>query len=426
MPNFPNILNSFPAIFRPPIIRTLFMMLCILSWVFLFGSDISAQITQDLQFIPLDKEELLRDQKIFQEKKIMQQEIFRQEMERIRVKTKILMKEISEAMKGELLKIRGELEKLQNETNRVNQEIVVNLDNVNDDFLESREDIRRNLESMQKEAKSLKKEIALIMESERDIWKGETENFQDSLLQAKGQVAAAQSEYTLERNISDYKNVTERKANTKPSQKSPFDKNIDSSRDKSTGDLDEEVQNTKSELESFKGESATNPSQKNENTLGKEEGKETAKLTLKEEKQKLLDFGNKIKILKKRVKTKSGSASKELIELGNKYLEAQRFIDSRDDLAKLTLLEFANQKDLYLGSYEQAAWAFKIALSFNRNKGETHLTIGKIYDEINDGENAIMYARLAHLVFRHKNNKVKSQEAQSFIETLEKKYGDKT
>jgi hypothetical protein len=130
--------------------------------------------------------------------------------------------------------------------------------------------------------------------------------------------------------------------------------------------------------------------------------------------------------LKKRIEGKSGNASPELIELGNEYLAAQRFIDSRDDLEKVALLQYANIKSLPLGSYEQAAWAFKIALRFNTNKGQTHLTIGKIYDEINDGKNAIMYAKLAHLVFRQKKNATKMKETQNFIESLTKKYEDKT
>jgi hypothetical protein len=85
-------------------------------------------------------------------------------------------------------------------------------------------------------------------------------------------------------------------------------------------------------------------------------------------------------------------------------LGAQPFIDSLDDMEKLALLQFTNKKGLPLGSYEQAAWAFKIALTFNINKAETYMQIGKIYNEVNDGDNAIMYARLAYLLFK-KNKK---------------------
>jgi hypothetical protein len=106
-------------------------------------------------------------------------------------------------------------------------------------------------------------------------------------------------------------------------------------------------------------------------------------------------------------------------------LEAQRFVDSRDNMEKVALLQFANKKSLPLGSYEQAAWAFKIALTFNTNKAETHMQIGKIYDEVNDGENAIMYARLAHLLFTKNEKVTKMEESQSFIESLTIKYKDK-
>ena len=178
-------------------------------------------------------------------------------------------------------------------------------------------------------------------------------------------------------------------------------------------------------MEPLKDESTQKFPQQNKNILEKDKDKETAKAKLEEQKQKIIDFGNQIKTLRKRVEGKSGDASKEFIQLGNKYLETQRFIESLGDFEKMALLKISNQKNLHLGSYEQATWAFKIALSFNRNQGETHLTIGKIYDEISDGKNAIMYARLANLVFIKKNNQAKIKEAQSFIESLEKKYGDK-
>lgn len=148
-------------------------------------------------------------------------------------------------------------------------------------------------------------------------------------------------------------------------------------------------------------------------------------LTLEEQKERFLNFANRIKILKKQIEAKSGNAAAELIELGYAYLEAQRFIDSREDIEKLTLLQFAEENNLPLGSYEQAARAFKIALSFNTNKAETHLTIGKIYDEVNDIENALMYARLAHMLFKKNKNSAKMDEAQNFIESLAINYGDK-
>lgn len=467
MPNFTNILNSLLQISSTPVIRRFFILLCILSRFLLYGSDSSAQVSGGFQFDRLDKIEIqrnkgktLRDQGTLRENRLVRYEILLEKMKKIRLKTQKLMREISMAMRGETLKLKSKLEKLQGEIIKINQEIVADLQKVNEDFLEGRENIRRKLESMRKESKSLESEIAFILEYEREIWQKETENLQNSLLQAKVEPTGTQSKsgvmfkssrstnknfgtdkmitvndpkensvviipeykHNLEKSKRGYKKASERKDDNKTLPKNRFERTVDNSQNEPKGDYDEGTQGSKGSLKSLKDESAEKPLQKNENILEKEEEKGTPKATIEEQKQKLFDFGNQIKILRKRVKVKNGNASKEFIELGNKYLETQRFIDSQDSLKKLTLLKFSNQKNLYLGSYEQATWAFKIALSFNRNKGETHLAIGKIYDEISDGENAIMYARLAHLVFSKKKNKAKMQETQSFIESLEKNY----
>jgi len=51
-----------------------------------------------------------------------------------------------------------------------------------------------------------------------------------------------------------------------------------------------------------------------------------------------------------------------------------------------------------------------------------HLEIGKIYNEVNDGDNAIIYSKLAHLLFKKNKNFSKMQEALNFIESLTIKY----
>ncbi|MEK9628039.1 MAG: hypothetical protein VW455_03360 [Nitrospinota bacterium] len=434
------------------------------------------------------------------------------------------------------------MEKLQEETSRINKEIVESLEEAKADFSEGREDMRKELENMRKEAKSLGKEISVVLEDQKEIWKEETVNLQDSLMEAKAELAAAQAdsgeilessraayrefqvdkvvtmndskdksgkamaqaEDTLQRSTKDYKKASERtaaeilaqmknakdslkrrqaisrqeaantnrellasvqkdklsrnaelrtsrlqtgadlkkarqfgqaasaesrqaalrRADTQASQKSRLGKTAEVGGDEGTGEFGDRALDARGALESFEDQSDPNRRRRGGGFAGEEDGT-NAPLSLEEQKKRLFEFGNRIKILKKQIEAKSGNAAPELIELGNEYLGAQRFIDSRDDIEKLALLKFANEEALPLGSYEQAAWAFKIALRFN-NKGDTHLTIGKIYDEINDGKNAIMYAKLAHLVFRQKRNSAKIKEAESFIESLSKKYGDKT
>ena len=131
--------------------------------------------------------------------------------------------------------------------------------------------------------------------------------------------------------------------------------------------------------------------------------------------------------MKKDIKNSRGNPGALLAKLGDAYLEAQRFMDSqKDENERQKLLDLSGNRDLLLGSYEQAAWAYKLALTFNHQKAETHLKIGKIYDEMEDGKNALMFANLARQIFKrsHKSNQLK--ETQSFIDTLNAKYENKS
>jgi len=51
-----------------------------------------------------------------------------------------------------------------------------------------------------------------------------------------------------------------------------------------------------------------------------------------------------------------------------------------------------------------------------------HLEIWKIYNEVNDGDNTIIYSKLAHLLFKKNKNSSKMQEARNFIKSLTIKY----
>ncbi|MBC8283992.1 MAG: hypothetical protein H8E32_09280 [Nitrospinae bacterium] len=512
----------------------------ILFQIFFFISSTWAQI-EPFQFDQISKEETLRDQQILREQMQLQQEILREEMERVRVETQKIMKDISLAMKEEAVKLKEELQELQKETTKINKEIVDSLEQAKKDFSEGRDEMRKELENMRKEAKSLTKEISVVLEEQGHVWKEETVSLQDSLMEAKAELAAAQADSdeilessrsayrdfqtdkvvtmndskeksgeamdeagnTLQKSTRDYKKASERtsaeilaqmkdaknslrrqqanqrknaantnrqilasvqkdklsrnaelqnsksqnradlkkarqlgqaaqadsrlaslrRADSQAASKNKGGRSTDSVQDDETGGFGDGVLGAQGNLESFEDDSAANR-RRGSAADGEEEGREGPP-TLAELKERLLQFGNRIKILKKQIEENRGNPSPELIELGNEYLAAQRFIDSRDDFEKLALLQFANEEALPLGSYEQAAWAFKIALGFNTNKGETHLAIGKIYDEIQDGNNAIMYAKLAHLVFRQKKNSEKLKETQSFIDSLTKKYEDK-
>jgi hypothetical protein len=105
--------------------------------------------------------------------------------------------------------------------------------------------------------------------------------------------------------------------------------------------------------------------------------------------KKLTQFSKNITNLKTKIKNTRGNPGALLTELGDAYLEAQRFMDSKKDgMNRQELLNSPDNQDLFVGSFEQAAWAYKLALAFNHKSAETHLKIGKIYDEMQDGKNA--------------------------------------
>jgi hypothetical protein len=143
--------------------------------------------------------------------------------------------------------------------------------------------------------------------------------------------------------------------------------------------------------------------------------------------EKLSRFSKNITDLKKRLKNSRGNPGALLAKLGDAYLEAQRYMDSKtDNEERQNLLKLSDQKGLLLGGYEQAAWAYKLALTFDRKNPATHLKIGKIYDEMEDGPNALMFTKLAHKIFKRGRNSSQIEETQTLIDTLTAKYEDKS
>jgi hypothetical protein len=281
---------------------------------------------------------------------------------------------------------------------------------------EAKDSLKRRQALQKKDAANANRQVLASIQKDRLSRNAELQN---SKLQNNANLKKAKQ--FGQSNQADTRQASLRRANTRASAKARTGPKTDGIGDDETGDFGDGVSDARGVRE-FSNDQQ--PSLRDGNGSESQEGLEVA-LTLEDQKKRFFEFGNRIKILKKQIEAKSGNASPELIELGYAYLEAQRFIDSRDDIEKVALLQFANKKGLPLGSYEQAAWAFKIALTFNTNKAETHLQIGKIYDEVNDGDNPIMYSKLAHLFFKKNENASKMEETQNFIESLTIKYEDK-
>jgi len=142
--------------------------------------------------------------------------------------------------------------------------------------------------------------------------------------------------------------------------------------------------------------------------------------------EKASRFSKNIASLKGKLKKKSGAPGTLLAKLGDAYLEAQRFINSQKDaVERQKIFDLSDNENLLLGSYEQAAWAYKQSLTFNHKSAETHLRFGKIYAQMGDGRNALMHAKLAHKIFKKRDNSKQLEQTQTFIEMLTTKYKDK-
>jgi hypothetical protein len=144
--------------------------------------------------------------------------------------------------------------------------------------------------------------------------------------------------------------------------------------------------------------------------------------------EKASRFSKNIASLKGKLKKKSGDPENFLEKLVDAYLEAQRFINSQKDyVERQKKFDLSDNENLLLGSYEQAAWAYKQSLTFNHKsaKTRTNLRIGKIYAQIGDGRNALMHAKLAHKIFKKHDNSKQLEQTQTFIEMLTTKYKDK-
>ena len=154
--------------------------------------------------------------------------------------------------------------------------------------------------------------------------------------------------------------------------------------------------------------------------------KAPAKTSEETPQEKVSRFSKNIASLKGELKKQSSDPWALLAKLGDAYLEAQRFINSqKDDEERQKIFNLSYSENLFLGSYEQAAWAYKLSLTFNHKSAETQLKIGKFYAEMGDGRNALMHAKFAHQIFKKQDNSKQMVETQTFIEMLTAKYKDK-
>ncbi|GJL79123.1 MAG: hypothetical protein NPINA01_21120 [Nitrospinaceae bacterium] len=141
---------------------------------------------------------------------------------------------------------------------------------------------------------------------------------------------------------------------------------------------------------------------------------------LKGHQTKLAEFSARIKKWLAQIERGRGREPALFLNLGNVYLESQRYLNSleREDRFKLT--RYAPHAGIALGSYELALWTFKMSLTQNPDDGDTNLLLGKVLAEMGRPDQALERARNAEYLFSRNRESGKTAQARSFVASLEK------
>jgi len=105
---------------------------------------------------------------------------------------------------------------------------------------------------------------------------------------------------------------------------------------------------------------------------------------LKSYQLKLTQFSEKIKSLFKELEGEGRVPRTVFLELGNTYLESQRYLTSLNAKDRWKLSRYASQSRTILGSYESVLWVFKMALTRKPNDAEMNFLLGKILSEMGE------------------------------------------
>jgi hypothetical protein len=140
--------------------------------------------------------------------------------------------------------------------------------------------------------------------------------------------------------------------------------------------------------------------------------------SLKEHQAKLIQFSRLIKKLQRQLSRASRNNRRIFIELGDVYLESQRYLNSLDSAERVKLTRYAPHSGISLGSYELALWTYKVALNKNPEDGDTNFLMGKIFSEIGNNSEALERVRNAEHLFTKYREPDKAAETRSFIDSL--------
>ncbi len=139
---------------------------------------------------------------------------------------------------------------------------------------------------------------------------------------------------------------------------------------------------------------------------------------LKSHQAQLLQFSDKIKDLLNKLKTERVDPRSIFLELGNVYLESERYINALNAKDRSKLIRYASYTNVTLGSHESALWAFKMALDLKPNDGKTNVLIAEINSEMGQKNRAVERAKNAERWFAKNQQREKAEKARSYAESF--------
>lgn len=142
-------------------------------------------------------------------------------------------------------------------------------------------------------------------------------------------------------------------------------------------------------------------------------------------KEKLTVFSNQIKKLKLEMARGEKNMRPGLIEIGRLNIESQHYQANLKPDERSKIIEHANHSDTILGNFDMAVWTLKSAVRLNPESGSTHLQLAQLFEEMQEGAEAIHHAKLAEHLFRKKNQKKRAAEAKTLGQTIYKKFTGK-
>ncbi len=138
--------------------------------------------------------------------------------------------------------------------------------------------------------------------------------------------------------------------------------------------------------------------------------------------QALGRYSEKIQAVKARLRSRPADPRPLWLDLGEAYLGSGRYLKSMPAETSRRVLKSDLVSGLVLGGFQAALFAFKTALWLNPEDPDTTITISRIYDTLEDGQNAVNYLERARALYEKNRQLTQARAAVIKRQALIRKY----